>query len=278
MSINEMFEQGPAKQAVRRLEGSDELYALADNAAIEALKAMEPNISEYRDRIVESFKSGDDMDRLVDELIDLDKVCEQAQFLLTLPEETVSNILRSVQSKRSRLRAKDTTLDTYRSLLGASVAETVLRRVCNKPKTHSGPRSTRRNGIDYTQDELEAFTEDQEALKRAIRNVQSKKSIYKRREDFSEDDPQYQQILKVEQQLKSLRVSSRNNTVVEVDKTKDALAELLSGIDLQHIKAADSKALLSSISELLSDDSNEADTLDDDPANEATDNTESTEA
>ena len=51
--------------------------------------------------------------------------------------------------------------------------------------------------------------------------------------------------------LKDLRVGGRSGShIIEVDTTKDKLAELLGDIDLEHLKAHDSKELLARISEL----------------------------
>ena len=50
--------------------------------------------------------------------------------------------------------------------------------------------------------------------------------------------------------LKDLRVGGRSSTVVEVDHTRDALVDLLDGVDMDHMKAADAKELLAKIAEL----------------------------
>ena len=73
----------------------------------------------------------------------------------------------------------------------------------------------------------------------------------KSKADFSEDSERWQKLLEAEAQLKSLRVSTRGATVVKVDTTKTALAETRSDIDIDHLKSADSKALLAKIKALL---------------------------
>ena len=78
----------------------------------------------------------------------------------------------------------------------------------------------------------------------------------KSKANFSEEDERWQQLLVAEDQLKSIRVSTRGTTkIVEVDTTKEKLEEAFDGIDIESIekmKAADSKALLAKLAELIS--------------------------
>ena len=105
--------------------------------------------------------------------------------------------------------------------------------------------------VDFTDEQLEKLKEDQERLKKEIRNVQSKKSIMKSKADFSEEDPRWQALLVAEEQLKSIRVSTGRTQVVKVDETKDALAEKLADIDIEHLKAGESKELLAQIRAMI---------------------------
>ena len=98
---------------------------------------------------------------------------------------------------------------------------------------------------------LQLLKEDQERLKKEIRNVQSKKSIMKSKADFSEEDERWQALLVAEEQLKAIRVSTGRTQVVKVDETKDALAEKFADVDLEHMNAKDSKVLLAQIKEMI---------------------------
>ena len=100
-------------------------------------------------------------------------------------------------------------------------------------------------------EQLEELKEDQDRLKKEIRNVQSKKSIMKSKADFSEEDPRWQALLVAEEQLKSIRISTGRTQVVKVDETKDALTETLADVDIEHLKAADSKELLAKIKAMI---------------------------
>ena len=252
MSINELFgnENKEATANARTLSGTAELTRVSSNIAVNIIRSMEEQIDIYRDRIGESAKDSKKMDELLDEFRPWTDIDEDSQ-LRFLDDETVEGMLKSQQSKRSRCKSKAMTLDNYTSLMTATIAEHILRELYNKPKTASG--GSRRAGlVDYTPAELEALEADQEALRKEIRNVQSKKSIMKSKADFNESDERWQALLKAEQMLKDLRVGSAPTVVeVEVDRTKDKLAEMLDGIDLEHIKAGDSKELLNSIKEML---------------------------
>ena len=71
----------------------------------------------------------------------------------------------------------------------------------------------------------------------------------KSKADFDENDERYQQLLRVEQQLKDMRVGTTTE-VVEVDTTKNELNNMLDGVDLEHLSAKDAKAMLAQIAAL----------------------------
>ena len=251
MSMNELFgtTSTTTTHNARNLNGTAELTTFALNAAHRIVKAMEADIDTYRDRIQKSATDSRELDSIVNEFKPFD-VIEEDNILRNLDDATVEGMLKSQQSKRSRTKSKAMTLDNYVTLLSAAIAEDVLREMYNKPKSAGGNR--RASGIvDYTGAQLEALAEDQEALRREIRNVQSKKSIMKSKADFNESDERWLALLKAEQQLKDLRVGTSSTHVVEVDKTKEALAEMLAGADISKLKAADAHKLLEDISKLV---------------------------
>lgn len=106
--------------------------------------------------------------------------------------------------------------------------------------------------VEYTAEELEVFKNDQEALKREIRNVQSKKSIMKSKADFSEEDERWIQLLGAEDMLKGMRVGGGTVKTVVVDKTGEQLKAELGDKDIDSLKAADAKALLKKLLEAAS--------------------------
>ena len=245
MSINELFgaKNEMTTANARNLPGTAELTNVAHSCAIRVMNAMEANIEAYKPRIQTSAKDSRELDAILDELLDYS--IDEESVLYNLSDEQVDGMLKSQQSKRSRSKSKAMTLDNYITLMTAAIAERILREIYNKPKSAGGFHRAA-GSVDYTIEQLEALGNDQEALRREIRNIQSKKSIMKSKADFDEGDPRWQALLKAEQQLKDMRVGGRTG-VVEVDRTKDALGELLAGKDISKMKSAEAHALLEQI-------------------------------
>lgn len=262
MSINELFgtESKEVTTNTRMLSGTAELTRVAGNAASNIIRSMEDQIDIYRDRISKSATDTKEMEAILDEFRSEYEVDEDSP-LRFLDDETVESMLKSQQSKRSRTKSKQMTLDNYRALMTATIAENLLRELYNKPK-QSTAGYQRSGNLDYTPAQLEALAADQEALRREIRNVQSKKSIMKSKADFDESSERWMQLLKAEQMLKDLRVDYRGGATIEVDHTKDKLNELLGDVDVEHLKANDSKELLAKIMGMLKNEE-EADSAED---------------
>lgn len=258
-SINNLFatENEAAAVGTRGLSGTAQLTSIASNIAASILNTMNANIEEFADDIKASQRDNGAMDALIERVHPLANV--DVEFLKEIDEDTIEGMLKSQQSKRSRCKSKAMTMDNYRALMTGAIAESLIRLATGKEKHAGGPRRMA-GSVDYTIEELERLADDQEALRREIRNVQSKKSIMKSKADFDESDERYQALLKAEQQLKDLRVSGSN--IVEVDATKNALTEILGGADVHNMKAADAKALLERIMGLTHNAGDEAETDD----------------
>jgi len=251
MSINELFNHETQESSAnsRTLNGTAELTRISHNAAVNIIRSMEEDIDNYRERIAKSANDSREMDALLNEFkpwVDI----EDDHMLKNLDDETVEGMLKSQQSKRSRTKGKTMTLDNYTTLITATIAESLLREWYNKPKA-AGGNNRRGTIVDYTPAALEAYANDQEALRKEIRNIQSKKSIMKSKADFDESSEAWLALLKAEQMLKDLRV---NTSVVEVDTTKERIKELLAETSIEDLKAADSKELLSAIAAMIGDD------------------------
>ena len=236
------------KRKVKILSCTAKLTETAAEVASNVLDTVESDFENKKALFEMSKTDHSAMDTLIDTTCDLTKV--DIGFLKELDEQTLNSSLKSQQSKRSRAKGKTMTMDNYKSMLTAAIAEGLVRLVLNKPRVGYGG-FTGRSILDYTPEEIQELAQDQEALRRAIRNVQSHKCIYKAREDFNEADERYQSILKVEAVLKDLRVTAPR---VHTDKTKNKLKEMLEGYDIESLKAADSKDLLKQISQLVEAD------------------------
>ena len=250
-NINEMFntvENNETTTNARSLAGTAQLTSVANTLVADCMAKLSEQLDDYKELFMESQKDHNAMDKLLALLIDFDSI--DVEFISSLDEQTVDGMLKSQQSKRSRAKNKLMTMDNYKNMMAGAIAENLIRKATGKVKMATGIRRAS-GSLDFTEEELEQLKEDQERLKKEIRNIQSKKSIMKSKEDFTEEDEHWKRLLEVEEQLKSLRVSTRATRVVKVDETKEKLANAFADVDLEHIKAADSKALLAQIKEML---------------------------
>lgn len=231
-----------------QLNCTAELTRISADIAREILKRAEADPEKFAAKIDESQKSHDAMDALINEIYNLKEV--NIDFLKNESEEVIDRMIKSQQSKRSRAKSKEMTIENYLTMLTGAVAENLLRIAANKPKS-AGGGGVRRKTVTYSEEELEVFKNDPEALKRAIRNVQSKKSIYKSKADFDETSERWQELLKAEEQLKAIRDGQLAEAEKAIEKTNQ-LEEMLATVDTKDLKAADAKELLDNIKRMLS--------------------------
>jgi len=250
-NLKELFANNNTNQEVtnrgNQLDNTANLTRISTDIAREILKRAEADAEKYQTKIVESQKSHDVMDQLINEIYDLTTV--DIDFLKAESEEVLDRMIKSQQSKRSRAKSKEMTLDNYVTMLTGAVAENLLRIAANKPKSAGG--GARRGTVTYSEEELEAFKNDPEALRRALRNVQSKKSIYKSKADWDPESERWQELLKVEEQLKAIRDGQTIEAEKAIEKTNQ-LEEMLATVDLKDLKAAEAKEMLESIKQMLS--------------------------
>jgi len=237
--------------SARSLAGTAQLTSLASTIANDILKTVNDNFEEYKELIARSKSDHGAMDELIAKAYNLADA--DVEFLKQLDEATLDGMLKSQQSKRSRAKSKVMTMDNYRSMMIGAIAENLIRLVTGKKKSAGG---NRRNAgkVEYSAEELAALQADQEKLRKEIRNIQSKKSIMKSKEGFSEDDERWIALLAAEEQLKALRKDTR--TVV-VDETKEKLAAMLNGVEVNSLKAADAKELLAQALALIGGENND---------------------
>lgn len=233
----------------RNLAGTARLNTIANNFAAEFMAKL----TELDDNdIIAAMHDNNKLDDLIRGTIQIEITEDDRAALTELDDKTADGMLKSQQSKRSRCKSKDMTQDNFRSMVQAAIAELIIRDVYDKAK-NAATSGGRRSDVGYTDEELEQLANDQEALKRAIRNIQSKKSIMKSKAGFDETSEAWLQLLEVEDQLKSHRIATVKTKTVKVDETKTAVAQLLTGVDLDKMKAADAKDLLSKILGLTAD-------------------------
>mgnify|MGYP000858283506 CR=1 FL=1 len=249
--LKELFANNNTNQEVtnrgNQLDNTANLTRISTDIAREILKIAEADVEKYQQVIVDSMQSHDAMDQLIKDTYDLTTV--DIEFLKAESEEVLDRMIKSQQSKRSRAKSKEMTFENYLTMLTGAVAENLLRIAANKPKS-AGGGGARRGTVTYSEEELEAFKNDPEALKRAIRNVQSKKSIYKSKADWDPESERWQELLKAEEQLKAIRDGQTIEAEKAIEKTNQ-LEDMLATVDLKDLKAADAKNMLESIKQML---------------------------
>lgn len=232
------------------LNSTAQLTAVADMIAGQILDTvMADSNQEAAVKLSQSEHSA--MDTLIDSNYKLEEV--DTDFLKDESEDTADKMIRSQQSKRSRSKSKAMTLDNYRTMMTGAIAENLLRMAFDKPKGSYGGGLVS-GSATYTEEQLLAFESDQESLNKAIRNVQSKKSIAKSKADFDESSERWASLLEAEAQLKNTRSKVAGLINVEVQEAIDAKAkaeELLTDVDVSTLSAKDAKKLISDLSEAL---------------------------
>lgn len=229
-----------------QLNATAQLTSIATDIAREIIQKTNADLDKYQELVVESQSSHDAMDKLIAECYDLKTV--DNEFLKAEGDEVMNKMIRSQQSKRSRAKSKEMTFDNYLTMMTGAVAENILRIAANKPKVAGG--GARRARIEYTDEELQELADNPEALKRAIRNVQSKKSIAKNKSDFDPESERWKTLLKVESQLKEIR-DGHSEQMKEAAAAASKVEELIADIDTKDLKAAEAKDMLAQIKEML---------------------------
>jgi len=252
MDINQLFESNNVAQQVtnsRGLAGTAQLTNLSTEITNVVLKSLDANFADHKDLIAKSKTDHNAMDELVGLMYPI--ATEDVSFLKALDEATLEGMLKSQQSKRSRSKSKVMTMDNYANMMVGAVAENLVRLALGKSKLASG--ANRATGtIEFSEELLQELQDDQDRLRKELRNVQSKKSIMKGKADFSETDERWVSLLKAEAQLKAIRVGAATTIVeVEVDTTRELIADLFLGINIEGLKSQDSKQLLEQIKEII---------------------------
>ena len=269
MTINSLFTDSTQPANILSggtLAGTQQLTNTASIIADGVLATVNSNIEAYADRITASQSDMTALDKLVSDLYDIKAV--DITFLKAINEDTLEGMLKSQQSKRSRCKSKEMTVDNYKSMMTASISETLLRAALGKEKGVYGGRASATVG--YDEDRLIKLAADQDALRKEIRNVQSKKSIMKSKAGFTEADERWEALLTAEEQLKSIRTDNTPVIIKTVaDPLREQLAELLAEVEETTMTAKHLKELVASIkSYVWPEETEEAEEASFDPSND----------
>lgn len=182
------------------------------------------------------------------------------EFLAEASEDELNRMLKSQQSKRSRTKKLTMTQANFMSLVTGAAAENLIRMATGKAK--SVTTVVRLSGTELDEEQAAYFTENQDALIKAIRNVQSKKTGLKKK--GLEGSEEWSNLIEFESKLKALRVGGRPSTtvvktvevlpdsVVQQIEALDAAKEIFNEVvDIDKLKAAEAKELLKKIQEAV---------------------------
>lgn len=233
-----------------QLTKTAQLTQIATDIANEIFAKITAEPEAYQAQVLASQKSHDAMDDLINELHPLGTV--DVSFLQTETEETLEKMIRSQQSKRSRAKSKPMTKENYLTMMVGAVAENLLRLAAGKPKSAGGGAVM--GDIGFSPEDLEHLAQYPEDLKKAIRNIQSKKSIMKAKKDFDPQNPRWLQLLRAEQQLKELRDRVNGSVAKEAKEALEAkqkLEEMLATKDINSLPPEEAKQLLDAVKEML---------------------------
>lgn len=235
----------PSKSINGTLAGTTALTTLTNDIASKVLNILQA--ADDSETIKTSTHDMQLLDSLVVEHGELNEV--DTSFLSELSEATLSSMLKSQQSKRSRCKAKDMTVENYKSMMAATAAEYLIRSVLGKTKGNNGRTAT---DALYTEERLAQLASDQEALRKEIRNVQSKKSIAKSKADHSETSDRWVFLCAIEQQLKEIRLDAApTKVIVQEDPAIATLREMLAEVQIDSIKLKDAKQLLQALVDVV---------------------------
>lgn len=252
--MNNLFQnqEVTTRQAgANQLGVTNQLTNLSSSIANEVFTKLMNDAEANQEQIKLSQEANEVMDELISANIDLEESVD-IDFLKDHNPELLERVLKSQQSKRSRAKSQLMTQENYLKLMTAAVAENLVRIAIGKPKGSGG----RANGADptYSEEELEKLSLDPAGIAKAIRNVQSKKSIAKSKADFDPESDRWQALLEAEEQLKNLRAAV-NGSISEETKqaveAKEKADELLADVDPASLKADEAKALLLKLQEAL---------------------------
>lgn len=217
-------------------------------------------IARYESAIKAVWTNIDEFDKIVDELLKFDTFDEQADYLVTLDAKDADKLLKSQMSKKSRSRHGQATEANFQKLLSAMIGERLLRHyvpVIGK----SGGQGNRSNLSMLTDEELAKIAEDQNDVRRRIKNIASLKSTHKRNNADYETTDRWKLLIAIEAQLRSVLVAGTTQSAEVAEKLhqRTEIANMLEGTDITKMSKADAQAILEKMQSLINKPADEAD-------------------
>lgn len=236
---------GPETGGVRKLDYTPELISLSNARATELMRlvAEKTELHELANTALDRAET-QDVINLIEAVYDAKTLEADSAFLKEADEDQLSRLLESRRSDRSKAKSKGprTSVGVCQTFIGSMYAEMLVRLAWNKPFQATS------TDLDY--DELK---EDQEALNRKIRSLQSKQSRLRKTADFVEEDAQELELVRAEiDRLKSLRTTTGRVSTKTVIKGADAdtLREALKLVNMEELDADQQEKMLNLIEQL----------------------------
>ena len=228
----------------RALSGTAEMTANAEAVVNSVLEALSNSYDDHAELFEQSKADANAMDMLISEFTNKFEDVD-VSFLEKYDDDELKSMLKSQQSKRSRSKSKDMTMDNYKSMMNAAVCELMIRTFTGKAKTRVAGHGSNM----YTDEFLNSMAEDQHELRRELRNVQSKMCIFRKKhpEDFL-DFEEYKELERVEATLKEMRTPIEGHRV----KMSDVTAAL--DVDINELELEDAKQLIAELQKLTGGD------------------------
>ena len=244
-NLNKLF-TAEAKEAKgkRALSGTAEMTANAEVVVNSVLEALSNSYEDHAELFEQSKVDANAMDMLISEFTNKFEDVD-VSFLEKYDDDELKAMLKSQQSKRSRAKSKDMTMDNYTSMMNAAVCERMIRKHTGNAKTRTAGRGSNM----YTDEFLNSMAEDQHELRRELRNVQSKMCIFRKKhpEDFLDFD-EYKELERVEATLKEMRMPIEGHRV----KMSDVTAAL--DVDVKELDLDEAKQLIAELQKLTGGD------------------------
>lgn len=243
-------EHGKTQNGAGALNLTAALTNVASDISATVLEKMLEDVEKYGSLFEESKTDSNALDTLIETFNDLTKV--NIDFLKQEDEDVLERALKSQQSKRSRSKSKAMTQENYKAMMTAAVSELLIRIAMGKPKGTNvgspGGKST------LSDEDINKLRGDTAAINKAIRNVQSRKSIAKSKLDFDEQGERYQEMLALEAQLKRLRDEA--NGIADVAATEamekqEQIKDLIMNVNSKDLKLGDARALIEQVQSLV---------------------------
>ena len=244
-NLNNLFTaEAKETKGKRALSGTAEMTTNAEVVVNNILEALNNDYDSHAETFEQSKVDAYAMDMLISEFTNNFEDVEVG-FLDKYDEDELKAMLKSQQSKRSRAKSKDMTMDNYKAMMNAAVCELMIRTFTGKAKTRVAGRGSNM----YTSEFLKSMAEDQHELRRELRNVQSKMCIFRKKhpEDYNEHD-EYKELEKVENTLKDIRTPIQGHRV----KMSDVTAAL--DVDVNELGLEDAKQLIAELQKLTGGD------------------------